>query len=555
MLPPLVRTLTAPLGFCVRGLARLALSSRLGNSGVVEVKLDHRVKHPLVVLGTLERVVAQQGVRAVLIRLDRLVWGWATLAEWREGLQRIREAGKVVVVAASSPGNRELLLAGVADKIVVPPMGEVGLVGVGGRMRFFGPALERLGLRFDVEAAGAYKSMGESFTRSHPSAANREAVECLVDDLHAELVEGLAAARGLSLERVQELIDSAPLAPDDALAAGLIDAVGYDDDVDALLKELIGVEPRLVPLNQLAPATRVIRRVDELYATADRVAVVHLAGNVTMGMEPGGGTRIAPTEVTPVLRELAEDDRVKAVVLSVNSPGGSVLASDLIWREVQRLNEVKPVVASFQDVAASGGYYIAACTRAIFARPGTVTGSIGVVGGKLVTGRAAAQLGVFSEAITRGRNVGMFQPDQPFDDHQRKQFRARLERAYENFVQRVSDGRQRPFDEMEAVARGRVWSGRSAVTRGLVDGLGGLTQAVERARELADLKPDRWERHDLLVRPMRNVLLELLPQAQARAAMQSWAAKLGLALPPMAELMLAHPHEPLAVLPGEIDLG
>ncbi|MCP4804855.1 MAG: signal peptide peptidase SppA [Proteobacteria bacterium] len=561
MVKDLLRVVTRPLGFLGGQILAAAAGARLGPAGVLEVRLDQPVKHPLLLLHHLEDAVEHENVRAVLLHVTGMTWGWATLQEWRAGLERIRSRGCLVVVYAASATNSDMYLASAADRMVVAPMGEVALMGVGGRLRFIGPALEKLGLQFDVEAAGAYKSMGESFTRAFPTNENREAVTALIDDLHDELVREVAKGRKLTEDVVQALMDTAPLSPQEAVEVGLIDLAGYDDQVDELLEGLLGDEMRRVNYRGVEMLLRTSRRLDTLLSPDPLVAVLHLAGNINMAQGPSGRTRISPHDVVPVLKAMRESDRVEAVVLSVNSPGGSVLASDLIWREVQLLAEAKPTVASFSDIAASGGYYISAPVEDIVARPGTLTGSIGVVGGKLVVGKAASMLGVHSESIERGANIGLYSPEQPFTDGQRAKFRARLEQTYEGFVRRVSEGRKRPYDEMEAVARGRVWTGRQALESGLVDDLGGLEEALRRARQKAGIGPAMgWRRADVLVRPPRGWFLEMVPMA-ARIAVDS----LGLGslvsgvqgLAPMAGLvdfLSAHSGEPLALLPGEIDV-
>ncbi len=562
MLKDLLRAVTRPVGFLLARVSEAAASARMAQSGVLELRLDGGVKHPLVLLRHLEDAARSSSVRALLLEVESVPWGWASVQEWRDGLNRIKSRGCHVVCFCVSPGNRELYLASVATRVVVPPMGEVQAVGVGGRLRFIGPLLKKLGLRFDVEAAGAYKSLGETFTREYPSPENREAITELLDDLHKELVEGIAVGRGLEPARVQELVDASPMSAEEALEAGLIDLVGYDDAVNELLKELLGEEPNRVPYRGVEMLLRATRTLDDFLSPDPVVAVLHLRGPVTMSRQPTSRDRISPAEALPMLRALREHADVKAVVLAVDSPGGSVLASDLIWREVQRLNQDKPVVASFGDVAASGGYYISAPVKTIVARPSTMTGSIGVVGGKLVTGQATAALGVFTEAIDRGRNVGMYYPDQPFSDAQRARFKARLDETYTAFVDKVAAGRSTSPEEIEPLARGRVWSGRRAAELGLVDQLGGLEEALRQARSEAGLGPaDSWRRADVIVRPARSWLMEMVPMAArvffdglgVGSLLMGFDKGLG-GLPQLAEFVIEHPNEPLALLPAELEI-
>ena len=555
MIRELVRTLTRPLTLLLGTGLRAIAARRLGPAGVLELRLDSSIKQPLLLLRHIEELAEAPGVRGLLLHVGSLGWGWGTIQEWREGLDRLRDAGMVVFVNADTPGNGEMLLATAADKLIVPPMGEVGMVGVGGQMRFVGPLLQRFGLRFEVEAAGEYKSFGETFTRAYASPENREAVQRLVDDLHEALVGGISRSRRKPAEEVQQLIDRCPMSPEEALEAGLVDVVGYDDDIDRELEALLGDRVRRVDITRMAWLVRGMTRLEDFMATQSNIAVVHLQGNITMARSPTASPRIAPHEVIPALRLVRDDPRVKAVVLAVQSGGGSVLASDLIWHEVRKLQEEKPVIASFGDVAASGGYYISAPATAIVARPGTLTGSIGVVGGKLVTGEATRSLGIYAEDIHRGRNVGMYSTEHPFDDHQRARFRQRLLDTYEGFLERVGSGRNKTRDEVDEVARGRVWTGAAALDAGLVDHLGGLQEALRRARQEAGLGPqDPWRRTDLVVRPRRHWVLELIPQAAQAAQAMIPKAFGALSLPNAARMLLDHPDEPLVMLPGDLDI-
>jgi protease-4 len=283
------------------------------------------------------------------------------------------------------------------------------------------------------------------------------------------------------------------------------------------------------------------------------VAVLHLEGSIVMDDSGGFAGRSRPMirarKVLPMLQELREDERVGAVVLHVNSPGGSALASDLLWREVGLLAKAKPVIASFADVAASGGYYLSAPVAEIFARSATLTGSIGVVGGKLVIGEGLRKVGVFSQTVTAASNATVFSPNRVFSDEQRVRFRQSLQRFYDGFVERVAEGRNVAFADVEPHCRGRVWTGRQAKERGLVDRRGDLQDAVERARVLAGLDALNFVRWDL---PGHKV--SMVERAVAGRLGAVGASLLGMVgMGPVAEVFAAHPGEPLAVLPFEVD--
>lgn len=525
-------------------LLALFLRRRLGRAGVLELHVGRPEREGVSLsrLADFEAAASLPGVRGVLLHLDAPPMGWAGIQEWQATLERLKAQGKLIVAWVESPSTAAYSLAAVADRVVLPPLGEIGLVGVAGQMRFLGGTLERLGLAFELEAAGEYKSYGESFTRTYATPENREATRALVDDLHRGVVASVARHRRLSVAQVQALVERAPLTAEEALAAGLVDEVGYEDGLTTWLEEQLDTRPRRVGARGATRIQGWIRGLESAATSDPVVAVVHLEGPVVISdAQQRGRSAIPSRTVVPALRALREDKRVKAVVLQVNSPGGSALASDLIWREVELLTRQKPVVACFGDVAASGGYYLAAPASEILARPGTLTGSIGVVGGKLVIGRALARVGVHSEWVEAGPNAALYTPDRPFTPAQRARFRETLQRTYDTFVQRVAAGRRRPVAAIEPVAQGRVWTGAAALEHGLVDQLGGLAEGLQRARRLAGLSPGAaWRRQDVGFRTRRTLLARLAPGlVQLRGLVP--------ALPAEVQVLSDHPAQPLAL--------
>ncbi len=452
-----------------------------------------------------------------------------------------------------SPGNAAMWLASACDRVFLLRTGEVALVGLGAELTFLGGVLDRLGVEADIVAAGAYKSFGEQFTRTFASAENREATGLVLDDLQAALLDDVAAGRGISREAVRAAMDAAPLGPQDALAAGLVDALMYADELDAWVTEAHGEEASRVPFERWAAVDAVIEGIEGWGQESEGVAVLHLSGSIVMD-DSGFGTMIRARKVVPVLKALREDPSVRAVVLHVDSPGGSALASDLIWREVELIKRTKPVVASFEDVAASGGYYLAAPATEILARPGTLTGSIGVVGGKLVAREGLRRLGVHAQTVGEAPNAHVFSPMAPFTDEQRTRFKASLDRFYDGFVSRVAAGRRRPVDAIEPHCRGRVWTGRSAIERGLVDRIGSLDDAVGRAASYAGLRAGAYRRVDLTVEPRRSFVSKLV-QGVLRGAVASPSAKAIASLlgaSALVDVLARHPAEPLAMLPLDL---
>ncbi len=366
--PPSVVDLARRLRFRDRAVVDIdlaALSAR-GTSGAGDR-----------VLLALEWLRNDPMVRGVRIRLDGARGSWATLQAWHAGIRRLVSGGTPVFVEVGAVGNTELFLASAASRIFMLPAGSVEATGLATRMHFFGDVLERLGVQVEVFAAGDYKSAGETLSRSCPSAANREAVQALLDDLQDQLVGAVAAGRGLEVQAVRDALAAAPFTADRALQLGLVDDLAHHDQVRERLEGDLPCEPVHVSFGTWWRWVRFRDLWRRMAGAGAPVAVVRLRGpGVERRAEPGGRDVIAADRVVRLLERVREADAVRGVLLTVDSGGGSVLASERIWRAVQRLQEAKPVVALFQGVAASGGYYLAAPIRSIFVHPGTVTGSI-----------------------------------------------------------------------------------------------------------------------------------------------------------------------------------
>ena len=345
-------------------------------------------------------------------------------------------------------------------------------------MVFFGAALQRLGVEPDFEAAGEFKSFGEPYLRAFPSRPNQIATQALLDSMHEQLVEGVSKGRELDVSAVQGVMERGPMGAEEAQAAGLVDELLYEDQFEKWVEEQHGDDARLVQFSRWAFFQRGRKWLANMGLVKKVVAVLHLEGPIVM--EPGNSVQyIHGRKVASMVRRLREMDQISALVLNVNSPGGSAVASDLMWREIEQMGQSKPVVAVFDDVAASGGYYLSAPAAEIIARHGTLTGSIGVFGGKLVIGGLFRKVGVHAHSVQSGSQANYYSPHRRFTDQQRVRFRASLQRFYDGFVHRVASGRRRPLDEIEVHCRGRVWTGSDALERGLVDRLGNLDTGFE----------------------------------------------------------------------------
>ncbi len=439
------------------------------------------------VLDVLERARGDERVRGVLLRVGRAPLGFAKLAGVVRAVSRLRESGKRCVVWAERTGNGGAWLGAAADHFWMTPEGSLDLIGVRVDSPFLREALDRFGVHPEVVHAGRFKSAGEMVERSGPSDEAREALTDVVDSLYGALVEGLAARCG-GTEEAARRIDEGPYLASEALEAGLVDTLLYGDELPRRLAILGGAPPsedgppppRLLPDQVYLRLSRPSFALEPLATGSPKLAVVPVQGLIR---SPERSAR----PLVAALRRVGEAPDVKAVVLRIDSPGGDPLASDLIWRAVDQLRQEKPVVASLGDTAASGGYYVAMAANEIVAEATTLTGSIGVVLVGLAFDELLGSLGVRFEGVARGRHAGIYDPYRRRSDDELSLLARQVDRIYKSFVEKAARGRGRDTDEIEKVAQGRVWTGAQAVENGLVDVLGGLGTALERARSLAGL--------------------------------------------------------------------
>jgi protease IV len=423
------------------------------------------------------------------------MWPWGTMQELRRGVQTFAASGKPTLAwvetfgELGSRGMSAYVLATAFGELWLQPGGEIGLLGVGIETTFVRGTLDRLGIEPQFEQRYEYKNAADVLMRTEFTAAHREALERLAESVFGDAVETIADARGLSHDQVRELVNTGPRTASEAQAAGLVDRLGYRDQAYDAMRARTGGKSELLfadrwrPHRKLAPPPH--RR--------GHVALVDVRGAIATGRTRRGpmGRQAGSDTLSAQLRAARENDRARAVVMRVESPGGSAVASEVIWREVWRLREAdKPVIVSMGDVAASGGYYIACPAEVIVALPATLTGSIGVLGGKLVVDSLLERLGISTGTVQQGAHALMYSARRSFSEDERARFAATVDAIYHDFVGKVADGRQRPVADIEAVARGRVWTGRDALEAGLVDELGGLRDAVRIARERASLPED-----------------------------------------------------------------
>ena len=423
--------------------------------------------------------------------------GYATMEELRAALVKFQAAGKKIIAYDVTLSEREYYLSSLADEIVVNPMGTMELNGLNSKQMFFKDALEKYGVGVQVIRVGDYKSAVEPYLRSDFSPANREQTKALLTDLWGKFLDTVADSRGLEADKLQTIVDEKGYVdPQDAQKAGLIDKVGYYDNVIDKLRELTGeTEPtegsksfRQVDLNMYADRT--IRPSEAAAMAEQKIAVVYAEGSIVGGR--GSIETIGSDRFAEVFRELREDKNVKAVVLRVNSPGGSATASEVILREILLTKKQKPVVVSMGNVAASGGYWIAAGGNQIFAEENSITGSIGVFGLLSNIQDIANNHGVTWDVVKTGEFADIGSNVRPKTEAELEIYQKSVNKTYELFLRKVSRYRNLPTEKVKEIARGKVWSGKEAVKIGLVDEIGGLEKAIAYAAEKAQLGND-WQ--------------------------------------------------------------
>lgn len=508
----------------------------------------------------LERAARDSSVEAVLIEIRPIEVGLAQVQTLRRRIEALRTAGKRVFALVDRAGDREYLLASAADKIIMPPSGSFAVDGIGTTMTYFAGTLEQLGVRAHAVAAGDYKSAPEAFTRREPSPAALEMEQRLNDVLASTVEQTIARDRKLDVERVRGLIDRGQVSPEEARGNGLIDYVAYGDEVEKIIeRELDG--STFIDDDYLRP---LVHRVH--WAGIPTIAVVPIVDTIMMGKNSGGllglGAATGAEDVVKALESAGEDDDVKAVVLRVDSPGGDALASDLIWRAVEQTRQKKPVIASFGDVAASGGYYVACGADTIFAEPTTITGSIGVFALFFSAAELLDRLGVSVYEEKRGELANTTAIHREPTEAELKALEGSIAATYALFKQRVASGRRLDLDQVETVAKGRVWIGSDALERKLVDQIGGLPEAIAEARQRAGIDAG----DDVEVTVLRD---GENPIARWRSAIEGARIALGIGpqvapeqigrlLQPLGAaaqwVALAAPAQPLAMLPYRMEL-
>ena len=475
------------------------------------------------VVRALEKAAEDDEVGGLVAHTGREI-GFSQVSELRDAVARFRASGKRTAAYAETfgemgPGNATYHLASAFEEIWLQPSGDLGLVGLAATAVFVRGSLDKLGVQTQIGHRHEYKTAPNTFLETDLTPPHREMLDSLVASITDDIVRDVAAARGMTEEAVREAVSRAPLSAQEALAAGLVDRLGYREELYRALREELtdrGAEPRLRFVDRYkqagTPLARLARGVEHLPQVVHHgrgvVAVVGAHGAIHLGRSSSPGPLSSQSAgadtVTAALRSAGKDEQVRAIVLRIDSPGGSAVASDAIRRAVLEVRSGgTPVVASMASLGASGGYFIAMPCDRVLATPSTLTGSIGVWGGKQVISEGLARIGVTRATVSSGRYADMFSTERPFDEEEWTRVGVWLDRVYDDFAEKVAQDRALPLERVHELARGRVWTGSQAAENRLIDGLGGLSAAVDSACELAGTDRSSvdvriWPRHGLL---------------------------------------------------------
>ncbi len=447
-------------------------------------------------LTQLRKAKVDNRIGAVLLDINFPGIGWGKADEFRDAVKDFKASGKPVYAYMEIGTNREYYLATAADRVFLPPSGDIYINGFAAEAMFYKGSLDKLGIEAEVIQIGPkYKNAPDQYTKKEMGDGQREVINALLDEYFSRFTNAIAESRNKSVEDVKALVDAAPYNAVKAKSLGLIDDALYRDQVDEDLKARLGYKPddklrtisggnyREIPSDSLG------------LNKGEKVAVVYVSGAINIGHSSNGplnGEMVGSDTIVSAINDAANDKSIRAIVLRVDSPGGSALASDLMWHAIENAKAKKPFVVSMSDVAASGGYYIACNANKIVAEPSTITGSIGMFLGKPVMKGFYDWLGVTSEYVMRGRNAGIFRETEKWTPEERAKMEDMAHGVYyDNFVPKVAQGRKKSAEEVNTLGQGRVWTGTQAKGNGLLDEFGGLEKAISIAKELANLPADK----------------------------------------------------------------
>lgn len=520
-------------------------------------------------LDTIRKARDDKNVKTVVFRLTASSFGLATAQELAMAISELRAKGKKTYGVIEDDSQASYIVAAACGEVVLPPSADLMLYGVKAEGYFFRSLLEKIGVNAQIIHVGKYKSYGEMFTEDDFTSPARENMTEIVDDVYGQLVDAISSSRKITREEAEAAINRGPSSAQEAKDAKLIDRIGYADDLlDELrksgatilddsdyAKDKADKSDEVSIFSLLSAISRQQGSSQDKSSKYPQVAVVYAVGPIMLGSDQGVGfgneTEIYSDDFISTLDEIQKDKKIKAVILRVNSPGGSAFASDLIWKKMEELKRTKPVVASMGDVAASGGYYIAMGATKIVAHGGTFTGSIGVVGGKFNLSGGYGKLGIRKTTISKGSFASLFSETSDFNPQERALIERMMGKTYDEFITKAAQGRKLPKEKMNELAQGKVWVGSRAKDVGLVDEIGGLAQAISDAKILMGLKAD--EKVSLISYPKEVGILDLLQKAfgtgvsaRSSTGVQAMAA-LGMTVAPSQELRGVFQHAQILV--------
>ena len=466
------------------------------------------------VVDALRKASVDRRVTSVIIRPTNSAALWGKVQEVREAIVEFKKSKKPIIAYLEFGGDQSYYLASACDKVFLMPTASLDLTGIASYELFLRGTLDKVGVVPDSLHVGDYKTASNTFTEHTFTAAHREMAQSLNTDLYEQLIAGLADGRHRTPAEMRTLIDHGPYLPEDAVRAGLVDDLAYEDEIDDKValgsgggrtRMLKQQEYRAVGLNSLG-----LNR-------GPRIALIYAVGTITSGAssESPSGQVVGSDTIVEYLRKARADNSIRAIVLRIDSPGGSAVASDIIWREIMLTRDQKPVIASMSDVAASGGYYIAMPAHAIVAQPATLTGSIGVVMIRFVIDGTLDKLGLNLETVKSGKYADLFSPVRPFTPDERKKVGELMQATYDSFVEKAAAGRNTTPERIDAIAQGRVWTGKQAKELGLVDELGGLDKALALAKERAKIAAS--SEVELVVFPPKKSLFDVVSEPLNRS--------------------------------------
>ena len=518
----------------------------VSEKSVLKIQLDTQIKdyapnednRLIEILGTLDKVTGlntlldaienaknDEKISGISIETKSLQGGISQLKAIRNALVDFKTSGKFVMAYADVYGQKEYYLSSVADSLFLSPIGQIDFKGLASEILFFKDFQDKYGVKMEVIRHGKYKSAVEPFLENKMSKANRLQIQSLLQSLWSSLVQDISLSRGLSVETLNEIADfSKGRVAGMAVESKLADAVLYRDTYDDKLKTLAQTET----LNSLNLMDYIQSRSGRVFNPAtEKIAVVYAQGDIQYGK--GDENYIGQELMVKSLEQACSDEKVKAVVLRVNSPGGSALASDLIWRALELTKAEKPLVVSMGDLAASGGYYIACNADKIVAEPTTITGSIGVFGMLPNVSQLTDKMGIYSEKVTTN-SPATYSPFHPIDASFYTLTKEGVDNIYKTFVGKVAKGRNMTFEEVHQVAQGRVWSGTQALEQGLVDELGGLDRALALAASLADVTTYKVKNYPSYEKELSEVLESMPFMNTKEGLLKQWVGDANFSL-------------------------